>query len=42
MDFESVIADKLETEPEEILSIYNTIAENPQKTMEEIYELLAS
>lgn len=37
----STIADELETEPEELLSIYNTIAENPQKSVDEIYELLA-
>ncbi len=36
----SVIADEMETEPEELLSIYNIIAKNPQKTVEEIYELV--
>ena len=36
-----VIADELETEPEELLSIYNIVSKNPEKTVEELYELAA-
>ncbi|MCI9439979.1 MAG: hypothetical protein HFH15_01830 [Ruminococcus sp.] len=37
----SVIADELETDTGDILPIYNTITQNPGKTVEEIYELTA-
>ena len=35
----SVIADELETEPERLLFLYNIISENPDKTVDELYEL---
>ncbi len=35
----TVIANEMETEPEEILPIYNLIIENPEKTVDEIYTL---
>lgn len=35
----AVIADEMETEPEEVLPIYNLIMENPGKTVEEIFTL---
>ena len=37
----SVIADELETEPDDLLSLYDVIFENPEKTVEELYELIA-
>jgi hypothetical protein len=36
----SVIADELETESEEIRFIYNAISENPEKTADEIFDLV--
>ncbi len=36
----SVIADELETVPDELVHIYNAISENPDKTAEEVYELV--
>ena len=35
----SVIADELETEPDDLLSLYNIVYEYPEKTVEELYEL---
>ena len=35
----SVIAEELETDTGDIFPIYNTITQNPGKTVEEIYEL---
>ena len=37
----TVIANEMETEPEEVLPIYNLIIENPGKTVDEIYTLFA-
>lgn len=37
----SVIAEELETDTGDIFPIYNTITQNPGKTVEEIYELIA-
>lgn len=37
----SVIAEELETDTGDIFPIYNTITQNPGKTVEEIYELTA-
>ncbi len=34
-----VIADEMETKPEEVLPIYTLITENPGKTVDEIYAL---
>ncbi len=36
----SMIADELETVPDELLPIYNIISKNPEKTAEEVYELV--
>ncbi len=36
----SVIADEMETVPDELLPIYNVICKNPDKTAEEVYELV--
>ncbi len=36
----SVIADELETEPEELDLMYNIISKNPEKTVDEIYKLV--
>lgn len=36
----SVIADELETEPDDLLSLYNIVYEYPEKTVEELYELV--
>lgn len=36
----SMIADELETVPEEVLPIYNAISEDPDKTAEEIYQFV--
>ena len=35
-----VIAEELETEVDELRSIYNIVSENPEKTVDEIYELV--
>ena len=35
----SVIADELEAEPNELLSVYNIVFANPGKTVDELYEL---
>lgn len=35
-----VIAEELETEVDELRSIYNVVSENPEKTVDEIYELV--
>ena len=37
----SVIADELESSPEEILPVYTIVSKNPGKTPEEIYELIS-
>ncbi len=37
----SVIADKLETDTDEILSLYDIISKNPDKTTDEIYQMVA-
>lgn len=37
----TVIADELESSPDEILPFYNLVSENPGKTPEEIYELIS-
>ena len=37
----TVIANEMETEPEEVLPIYNLIIDNPGKTVDEIYTLFA-
>ncbi len=37
----STIADELESEPDEILPVYDAVVGNPKKTAEEIYELVA-
>lgn len=37
----TVIADELESSPNEILPFYNLVSENPGKTPEEIYELIS-
>ena len=36
----SVIADEMETVPDELLPIYSVICKNPDKTAEEVYELV--
>ncbi len=36
----STIADELESEPDEIMSVYDAVVGNPGKTAEEIYELV--
>lgn len=36
----SVIADELETEPDELDLMYNIISKNPEKTVDEIYKLV--
>ncbi len=37
----SVIADELETDTDEILSLYDIISKNPDKTTDEIYQMVA-
>ena len=37
----SVIADELETDADEILSLYDIISKNPDKTTDEIYQMVA-
>ena len=37
----SVIADELETDTDEILSLYDIISINPDKTTDEIYQMVA-
>ena len=37
----SVIADELETDVDEILSLYDIISKNPDKTTDEIYQMVA-
>ena len=37
----SVIADELETDVDEILSLYDIISKNPDKTTDEIYKMVA-
>lgn len=37
----SVIADELETDMDEILSLYDIISRNPDKTTDEIYQMVA-
>ena len=37
----SVIADELETDMDEILSLYDIISKNPDKTTDEIYQMVA-
>lgn len=37
----SVIADELESSPDEILPVYTIVSKNPGKTPEEIYELIS-
>ena len=37
----SVIADELETDTDEILSLYDIISRNPDKTTDEIYQMVA-
>lgn len=39
--FLSVIADELETDTDEILSLYDIISNNPEKTVEEIYQIVS-
>jgi len=36
----SVISDELESKPAELLSIYDIVFKNPEKTVEELYELM--
>ena len=36
-----VIADELETDPDELCSVYNIVFKNIEKTVEELYELAA-
>ena len=36
----SVIANELETDPDELCPVYNIVFENTEKTVEELYELL--
>ena len=37
----SVIADELDTNTDEILSLYDIISNNPEKTVEEIYQIVS-
>ena len=37
----SVIADELETDTDEILSLYDIISKKPDKTTDEIYQMVA-
>lgn len=37
----SVIADELETDTDELLSLYDIISRNPEKTTDEIYQMFA-
>ena len=37
----SVIADELEADTDEILSLYDIISKNPDKTTDEIYQMVA-